>query len=381
MQEINKRFGFSCDMFLLKKDLTANEVLELKRKEYYLPTFYTDRLILKAPVMEDAKSYQHYFANYEVIKNLSTAVSWPYPDNGAYEYLKNIVIPMQGQERWTWGIYLKSNPLELIGCVDLFKRSERGNRGFWLGQKFWNQGIMTEAVKPIVDYAFLQLGFKKLIFENALGNIGSRKVKEKSGATFVGLKSSPHVDPNLNQSEQWELLREHWLKDSRPSFIANYKDLQDKDNVSYPNSKELLAIGSPVGKKLGLKKFGIHIETLSPGRRTSWPHAESEEEEFAYVIKGTPQVWLNGFVCNLKEGDFIAIPAGTGIAHTFINNSKKDVLLLVGGDSKILTNKVIYPKHPIRNLEMKNKGALWESCPTSELGSHSGLPDGVDSES
>ena len=45
----------------------------------------------------------------------------------------------------------------------------------------------------------------------------------------------------------------------RPNFIKNYKDLMEEDNASYPGSDELLAIGSPVGKKLGLQKIGIHV--------------------------------------------------------------------------------------------------------------------------
>lgn len=162
---------------------------------------------------------------------------------------------------------------------------------------------------------------------------------------------------------------------NRPSFIGNYKDMMDEDNAHYPGSEELLSQGSPVGRLLGLKKIGVHIETLHPGRRTSWPHAESEEEEFAYVISGTPQAWINGEVYELNTGDFIAFPSGTGIAHTFINNSDEVVLMLVGGQAKNMDNKVYYPMHPKRNDEMREKGVLWENPPEQKFGKHDGLPD------
>ena len=161
----------------------------------------------------------------------------------------------------------------------------------------------------------------------------------------------------------------------RPDFIANYKDLMDKDNAHYPGSDELLAVGSSVGRKLGLKAIGIHIETIPPGRRTSWPHAEKEEEEFAFVVKGEPSVWIDGHLHQLFEGDFVAFPAGTGIAHTFINNSKSDCVLLVGGEARKESNRIFYPMHPKRNEEMKEKGALWLDYPTRELGPHNGEPD------
>ena len=161
---------------------------------------------------------------------------------------------------------------------------------------------------------------------------------------------------------------------TRPSFIANYKDHIDPVASYYRGSDELLAIGSPIGKECGLFKIGVHIETLPPGRRTSWPHAESSEEEFAYVIEGNPHVWINGELHPLAPGDFVAFPAGTGIAHTFINDSENTCLLLVGGEASKPDNKIYYPMHPDRNQQMKEQNQLWEDCPSQKFGPHDGLP-------
>jgi uncharacterized cupin superfamily protein len=160
----------------------------------------------------------------------------------------------------------------------------------------------------------------------------------------------------------------------RPPFIGNYKDVQEPDNSHYQGSDELLSIGAPVGKKFGLKKIGIHIETLLPGRRTSWPHAESDEEEFAYVIEGNPHVWIDGHIHELSPGDFVAFPSGIGIAHTFLNNTNKVCLLLVGGEANKSENKVFYPLHPERNKQCDEKNMLWKDHPQHELGPHDGLP-------
>jgi uncharacterized cupin superfamily protein len=167
----------------------------------------------------------------------------------------------------------------------------------------------------------------------------------------------------------------HTETEKRPSFIANYKDLLDEDNACYPGSDELLSIGAPVGKKLGLQKIGVHIETLTPGRRTSWPHAESAEEEFAYVIEGHPHVWIDGKIYQLNPGDFVAFPAGTGIAHTFMNNTETNCLLLVGGERSKKENLIFYPLNKERNEELKKENLLWENHPLHELGDHDGLPD------
>ena len=155
--------------------------------------------------------------------------------------------------------------------------------------------------------------------------------------------------------------------------IKHYQEIQNEDNAHYPNSSELLSIGSPFGKVFEFKKLGIHHEVLSPGRRTSYPHAESDEEEFIFVIEGTPDVWINGYLHPLKPGDGVGFPCGTGICHTFINNTKSTVRLLVVGEKNKLENKIFYPLNPERKKECKNY--WWNDVPIQKFGPHDGLPD------
>lgn len=163
----------------------------------------------------------------------------------------------------------------------------------------------------------------------------------------------------------------------KPDCIKHYTEIQEEDISCYKSSgsTELLSIGSPFAKKLGLTRLGIHHELLKPGRRTSWPHAESDEEEFAYVIEGTPDVWIDGHLHRLEPGDGVGFPAGTGITHTFINNTDEDVRLLVVGEPNKKENRVFYAVHTDRNDYLKESGYFWENHPVRELGPHDGLPD------
>lgn len=177
-----------------------------------IKTLETDRLFLK-PVDEfDIPSYEKYFIDYEVIRHLSSAVPWPYPHDGVRDFVKNVIIPSQGKGRWVWGLYLKIYPDELIGTIDLWRDGKPENRGFWLGRKFWGNGFMTEAATMINDYAFNELGFEKLIFSNALGNVRSRKIKEKTGANLIGIEPASFVDSVYSEHEIWELAKCEWLK-------------------------------------------------------------------------------------------------------------------------------------------------------------------------
>ena len=176
-----------------------------------IPEYRTERLILKGVSMADAPSYTKHFVDYDVIRNLSALVPWPYPENGIEEYLKSI-IPHQGNGKWSWGIYLQSAHEELIGTIDLWLEGKPENRGFWLGKKFWNQGIMTESMYPVMDFAFYNAGFKHLILANAVGNIASRRIKEKTGCVLIDVKPAQFVDPVFTEHELWELTIENWEK-------------------------------------------------------------------------------------------------------------------------------------------------------------------------
>lgn len=175
-----------------------------------LTEFETERLFLRGVKLSDSPSYQKNFADYEVIQHLSHLVPWPYPENGVHDFLKEMVLPTQGINRWTWAIFHKENKSEVIGVVDLWRKGCPENRGFWLAKKHWSKGYMTEAVTPVMDYAFNFLGFEKLVFANAVGNNRSRRVKEKTGAKFIETRPAKFVDPKYTEHEIWELEKSDW---------------------------------------------------------------------------------------------------------------------------------------------------------------------------
>jgi len=172
-----------------------------------IPTFKTKRLILKGISEKDIPAYEKHFVNYEVIRHLTNA-PWPYPEGGVEDFIKNNILPSQGKDLWSWGIYLKEKPEDLIGAVELRLKSD--NRGLWLGEEFWGQGLMSEAIVPITDYAFDGIGFEKLVFTNATSNRKSSRIKVKSGARLVRTEPAKFVDPSYDMQEVWELTREDW---------------------------------------------------------------------------------------------------------------------------------------------------------------------------
>lgn len=177
-----------------------------------IPILQTSRLILREILKSDEQAYRKHFVNYEVIRNLTRSVPWPYPEDGVIRYLRTDVFPNQAKDRWVWAITLKEEPQSLIGAIELLKNATPANRGFWLGEEFWGKGYMTEAAEAVNDYAFNTLNFKKLVFANAVGNHRSGRIKEKSGARFVRQEPAVYVDPALNTRNVYEITKSEWLE-------------------------------------------------------------------------------------------------------------------------------------------------------------------------
>jgi uncharacterized cupin superfamily protein len=156
---------------------------------------------------------------------------------------------------------------------------------------------------------------------------------------------------------------------ARPAFIRHWRELEGPDDSHYPGDDELMSVGAPLGRLLGLTRIGIHHERLPPGRRTSYPHAESAEEEFVFVLAGTPDVWIDGVLHRLAVGDAVGFPAGTGICHTFLNNTGEEVRLLVVGETNVAGARIHYPMN--RGYEATRVDA-WTDAPESVLGGHDG---------
>src|ERR1700761_370786 len=157
----------------------------------------------------------------------------------------------------------------------------------------------------------------------------------------------------------------------RPSYIKHWSELEEPDNDHYPGDTELMAIGAPLARKLGLTRLGIHHNRLLPGRRTSYPHAESAEEEFVLVLQGTPDVWIDGDLHRLSVGDSVGFPAGTGSCHTFLNNTDDEVHLLIVGEVTKPENRLRYPKNEAYEA---SRSDAWVDWPSRPLGPHDGKP-------
>jgi len=168
-------------------------------------------LILRPLAMDDAAQIQRIFPHWEIVRHLLNIVPWPYPEDGAIRFIRDVALPaMERGEEWHWTLRLRSQPEEVIGAISL-RRSERSNRGLWMGLEWQGQGLMSEAAAWTNDYWFDVLGFEVMRVAKSSGNPSSRRISEKQGMRLIGHDVQEFVS-GAAETDLWELSAEEWRK-------------------------------------------------------------------------------------------------------------------------------------------------------------------------
>lgn len=85
-----------------------------------------------------------------------------------------------------------------LGKMDMYKDKKIIEIGYVLAKDFWGQGLMSEAVKALLDHLFNVMGFDYVTVGHFIANTQSRRVIEKSG--FIYHSDSIYEARQLNQS-------------------------------------------------------------------------------------------------------------------------------------------------------------------------------------
>jgi len=148
-------------------------------------TLDTNRLILRRFVYGDASDM---FSNWVTDPEVSKFWSWkPHKD---IEETKSVLIKWieeyKNPETYHWVIALKSIS-QAIGYIylDTFDEVNNCEVHFALSQKYWNQGIMTEACKAILAFAFFALGVENVHTRHHINNPASGRVMRKCGMRHI----------------------------------------------------------------------------------------------------------------------------------------------------------------------------------------------------
>lgn len=129
----------------------------------------------------------HFANNQKIAAFLRDGFPYPYTLENARFYVA-ACIQKEADHQVTRAIVINNRAAGSIGVFqksDVYRKS--AELGYWLGEEFWGQGIMTEAVKQICSLAFSSLDIVRISAEPFASNLASRKVLEKAGFSLEGI--------------------------------------------------------------------------------------------------------------------------------------------------------------------------------------------------
>lgn len=174
----------------------------------------TERLILRPWLETDAKDLYTYAKDPEV----GPPAGWP--PHESEEQSRQIIRDVLSAPE-TYAVCLKDGTaigsigLKMGENTTLTDREDECELGYWIGKPYWGQGLIPEASRALLQYAFQELGMRAVWCGYYEGNEKSRRVQEKLGFVYqhttenlylplMGERRTGHE--NLLTKERWEAI-------------------------------------------------------------------------------------------------------------------------------------------------------------------------------
>jgi RimJ/RimL family protein N-acetyltransferase len=152
-------------------------------------TLRTKRLLLRPLRSDDATPLFALFANWNVIRFLSSP-PWPYTLDDAKWFVSQVISGAPELNEEALAITQDGAFIGVIGVrlreANALQRGAGPNIGYWIGEPFWGQGFMSEAVHAFVRHIF-EAATADAIFSGAFTeNVASLRVQAKVGFVHDG---------------------------------------------------------------------------------------------------------------------------------------------------------------------------------------------------
>jgi len=174
-------------------------------------TIETQKLTLRQLVSEDATDIFSIYSDKTGMKYWS---SLPFTQSQqATDLINNVTNWWQAGSSLCLGLEHKENQ-KIIGTISLFSFNEESRRaeiGYILSSAYWQGGIMTEALKGVLEFVFKDLNLNRLEADIDPDNLASAKLLQKLGFQLEGrLRQRWIINGNITDSELYGLLSEDY---------------------------------------------------------------------------------------------------------------------------------------------------------------------------
>lgn len=154
---------------------------------FSMPDLETDRLKLRRMTMKDAQDIFAYSRDEDVARHVLWSAQKSIVE--AKDYCRFMLRRYRDDLPSSWGIEDKASRT-LVGTIGYMDYSEENGSvevGYSLAKWMWNQGVMTEALRAVIDYTFDAMDINRIEAQHELDNPSSARVMEKCGMHKEGV--------------------------------------------------------------------------------------------------------------------------------------------------------------------------------------------------
>ena len=152
-----------------------------------LPQLPTERLLLRRMRLDDAADMFAYASDPQVTSTVTWDTHLSIDDSLAF--LRQVIAGYERGDQASWGIEHRADR-KFIGTIGFATPRQGGyvaEVGYALARPYWGQGLMTEALRAVVDFGFRYMELRRIEAVCRVDNIGSYRVMEKAGMQFEGI--------------------------------------------------------------------------------------------------------------------------------------------------------------------------------------------------
>ena len=192
----------------------------------YFPKLGTERLLLDQIKPSDIPEIVANAGNIKIVENTRT-MPHPYFEEDAIAWMNMANQGFRAKNNYIFAIRSRETH-KLIGGIGLTLDvdNNRAELGYWLAEKFWNNGYTTEAVKAILTFGFEKLELNKVVAVYLSTNEASGRVMIKNGMVKEGELKDHDIKRGFSakDNEYVSLIQYRMLR-------SEYDDLKTIGNV------------------------------------------------------------------------------------------------------------------------------------------------------
>jgi len=185
----------------------------------------TKRLILRKITIDDAEDMYNNWASDDVVTKYLLWLTHKNVETSK-EIAKLWIENYQSPSFYLWVMELKENH-QVIGSISILDINEElksGEFGYCMSQKYWNQGLMSEGVRSILNYLFTKVKFDTIYARHQKENIASGKVMIKNKMRYLCTKEELIKKTN-------KVVIMNYYQITKDDFIREYIDLNNEVKI------------------------------------------------------------------------------------------------------------------------------------------------------